>query len=134
MDQAVPHREEETPNPAGIAYYKSMFQEMKRFGIEPLVTLHHYEMPLALSLKYNGWVDRKIIDLFVRFSKTCFEEFGEYVKLWLTFNEVDSIIRHPFTTAGIIPEQCHGEEVKCCYQALHHQFVAAALVTKCAMK
>lgn len=125
-----PNGEEETPNLEGIAYYKTMFQEMKRLGIEPLVTLHHYEMPLALSLKYNGWAERKVIDLFVRFSKTCFEEFGEYVKLWLTFNEVDSIIRHPFTTAGIIPDLCHGEEIKCCYKALHHQFVASALVTK----
>lgn len=125
-----PTGEEETPNPAGIAYYKSMFQEMRRLGIEPLVTLHHYEMPLALSLKYNGWVERKVIDLFVRFCKTCFEEFGEYVKLWLTFNEVDSIIRHPFITAGIIPDACGGEELKCCYQALHHQFVASAIVTK----
>lgn len=125
-----PTGEEETPNQAGIDYYKDMFREMKRLGIEPLVTLHHYEMPLALALKYNGWADRKVIGLFVRFCKTCFEEFGEYVKLWLTFNEVDSIIRHPFITAGIIPDRCGGEETKCCYQALHHQFVAAALAAK----
>ena len=125
-----PTGEEDMPNPAGVAYYKDLFKEMRRLGIEPLVTLHHYEMPLSLALKYNGWEDRRVIDMFVKFCKTCFEEFGEYVKLWLTFNEVDSIIRHPFITAGIIPEQCGGDEVKSCYQALHHQFVAAALVTR----
>lgn len=125
-----PTGEEEAPNQAGIDYYKTMFKEMRRLGIEPLVTLHHYEMPLSLSLKYNGWTDRRVVNLFVRFCETCFREFGEEVKLWLTFNEVDSVIRHPFTTAGIIPNQCQEDEHKCCYQALHHQFVAAALVTK----
>lgn len=125
-----PTGEEETPNQAGINYYRNLFKEMRRLGIEPLVTLHHYEMPLSLSLKYNGWTDRRVVKLFVKFCETCFLEFGEDVKLWLTFNEVDSIIRHPFTTAGIIPNQCQEEEQKCCYQALHHQFVAAALATK----
>lgn len=125
-----PTGEEEAPNQAGIDYYKTMFKEMRRLGIEPLVTLHHYEMPLSLSLKYNGWTDRRVVNLFVRFCETCFREFGEEVKLWLTFNEVDSVIRHPFTTVGIIPNQCQEDEHKCCYQALHHQFVAAALVTK----
>ncbi|TPF86781.1 beta-glucosidase [Bifidobacterium sp. UTCIF-37] len=125
-----PTGEETEPNPAGIAYYKDLFHTMRELGIEPLVTLHHYEMPLHLALNYNGWTDRRVIDLFVRFARTCFTEFGDDVKLWLTFNEVDSIIRHPFITAGIIPELCDGEETRCCYQALHHQFVASAIVTK----
>ncbi len=124
-----PTGEEAEPHPAGVAFYKNVFGEMKRLGIEPLVTLSHYEMPLALSLKYNGWEDRRVVDMFVRFSRACYEHFGEYVKLWLTFNEVDSIIRHPFTTAGIIPDRCGGREEAVCYQALHHQFVAAALAT-----
>ena len=126
-----PTGEEEAPNEKGIAFYENLFKEMKRLDIEPLVTLHHYEMPLALALKYNGWTDRRVIDMFVRYSKTCFERFGKYVKYWLTFNEVDSIFRHPFTTAGIIPELCADRsEEECCYQALHHQFVAAALAAK----
>lgn len=64
---------------------------------------------------------------FLRYAKTCFEHYGEYVKYWLTFNEIDSIHRHSFIIAGIIPDLC-GEkgETQCCYQALHHQFVAAA--------
>ena len=125
-----PTGEELQANPEGVKFYKSLLKEMKDLGIEPLITLSHYEMPIELALKYNAWTDRRVIDMFVRFCKTCFEEFGEYAKLWLNFNEVDSIIRHPFTTAGIIPELCNGEELKCCYQALHHQFVASAMVTK----
>lgn len=64
---------------------------------------------------------------FLRYAKTCFEHYGEYVKYWLTFNEIDSIHRHSFITASIIPDLC-GEkgETQCCYQALHHQFVAVA--------
>ncbi|MBR4470481.1 MAG: glycoside hydrolase family 1 protein [Erysipelotrichaceae bacterium] len=126
-----PTGEEEFPNEEGVAFYDSLFKELKSYNIEPIVTLSHYEMPLALSVKYNGWVERRIIDDFVRFSRVCFERFGKYVKYWLNFNEVDSIIRHPFTTAGIIPELC-GEkgELACCYQALHHQFVASARVAK----
>ena len=126
-----PTGEEETPNEKGLAFYEDLFKEMRRLGIEPLVTLHHYEPPLALALKYNSWTDRRVIDMFVRYARTCFEHYGKYVKYWLTFNEVDSIFRHPFTTAGIIPDQCKERSVEeCCYQALHHQFVGAALAAK----
>ena len=124
-----PTGEEAEANEEGVAFYRELFQEMKRLNIEPLVTLHHYEMPLELSNKYNGWVDRKLVDLFAKFAETCFKNYGEYVKLWLSFNEVDSIIRHPFTTGGIVPDRCENLEQDC-YQALHHQFVAAAIATK----
>ena len=72
-----------------------------------------------------------MIGLFVKFCRVCFEQFGKYVKYWLNFNEIDSIIRHSFITAGIIPELCGSRgELACCYQAAHHQFVAGAMVTK----
>lgn len=126
-----PTGEEEIPNEKGLQFYDELFKEMKRLNIEPLVTLSHYEMPLHLSVKYNGWADRKVIDDFVRFSNVCFDRYKDYVKYWLTFNEIDSIFRHPFTTAGIIPEKCpEGKEEATIYQALHHQFVASAIVTK----
>jgi 6-phospho-beta-glucosidase len=88
-------------------------------------------MPLSLSVKYNGWADRRVIGLFTRFSNVCFTRYKDLVKYWLTFNEIDSIIRHPFTTAGIIPDRCpDGKEEEVVFQALHHQFVASALVTE----
>lgn len=126
-----PTGEEQEPNEKGLQFYDNLFKEMKNHNIEPIVTLSHYEMPLALSVKYNGWVERKVIDDFVRFSNVCFNRYKDYVKYWLTFNEIDSINRHPFTTAGIIPDKCpEGKEEEQVYQALHHQFVASALVTK----
>ena len=123
---------EEEPNQAGIDFYVGLFQEMKRLDIEPLVTLSHYEMPLYLVNEYDGWASREVVDMFVRYSKVCFEHFGPYVKYWLTFNEIDSVFRHPFTTMGIVEEKYaskkEAEEV--IYQALHHQFVASSLATK----
>lgn len=126
-----PTGEEKGPNEKGIAFYEDVLQEMQRLGIEPLVPLSHYEMPLELALKYNGWADRRVVELFVHFCAVRFQRFGKYVKYRLNFNEIDSLIRHSFTIAGIISELC-GErgELACCYQAAHHRFVAGAMVTR----
>lgn len=126
-----PAGEEAEPNEAGLQFYEDLFREMRKHNIEPLVTLSHYEMPLKLSEKYNGWVDRKVVDAFVHYSNACFDRYKDLVRYWLTFNEIDSIHRHPFTTAGIREEKCApGLAVQDIYQALHHQFVASALVTR----
>lgn len=123
---------EEKPNTAGLKFYRSLFEELKRNNIEPLVTLSHYEMPLFLVNEYNGWVSRKVMDCFVKFSKTVIDEYKDLVKYWLTFNEIDSIFRHPFTTAGIVEEKYDSKKdlEEAIYQAFHHQFVASSLVTK----
>ncbi|BCQ38224.1 beta-glucosidase [Erwinia rhapontici] len=126
-----PAGEEAEPNEAGLQFYEDLFREMRKHNIEPLVTLSHYEMPLKLSEKYNGWVDRKVVDAFVHYSNACFDRYKDLVRYWLTFNEIDSIHRHPFTTAGIREEKCApGQAVQDIYQGLHHQFVASALVTR----
>ena len=72
-----------------------------------------------------------MIDCFAKFCHACFERYKDQVKYWLTFNEVDSVIRHPFTTAGIIPSRVPEDKMlETCYQALHHQLVASAMVVK----
>ncbi|MCF0261070.1 MAG: glycoside hydrolase family 1 protein, partial [Erysipelotrichaceae bacterium] len=121
-----PTGEETEVNEAGIAFYEDLVKEMNRLGIEPLVTLSHYEMPLNLALKYNGWEDRRMVKYFERFANVCFERLSPYVKYWLNFNEVDSISRHPFTTAGIIPGQSAAGDEQACLSAFHHQAVASA--------
>ncbi|MFF0745475.1 glycoside hydrolase family 1 protein [Streptomyces sp. NPDC004111] len=126
-----PTGEETEPNEEGVAHYEAMFREMRRLGIEPLVTLSHYDPPLALALKHNGWVERRTIELFERFAAVCFARFGAYVKSWITFNEIDGILRHPFTSGAIIPDTIPQDELEqACYTALHHQFVAGASVTR----
>ena len=122
---------EETPNEAGLKFYEDMFSEMKKRGIEPLVTLHHYEMPLYLSNHYDGWYRRGVIDLFLKFCRTVFERYKDLVRYWLTFNEIDSVFRHPFTTIGLVEDRYPAEKwEEIIYQSVHTQFVASALATK----
>ncbi|WP_148180534.1 glycoside hydrolase family 1 protein, partial [Klebsiella pneumoniae] len=113
-----PTGEDDQPNESGLQFYENMFTEMRRLGIEPLVTLSHYEMPLVLSEKYNGWVHRNVVDAFLRYSNVCFDRYKNLVRYWLTFNEIDSIHRHPFTTAGVREEKSlPGESTQDIYQA-----------------
>lgn len=123
---------EEEPNEAGLAFYDKVFKALKKHGIEPIVTLSHYEMPLYLVNHYDGWVAREVVDFFVKFAKVCLERYGKYVKYWLTFNEIDSVFRHPYTTVGVVEEKyANKKEAEIAiYQALHHQFVASSLATK----
>lgn len=125
-----PTGDEKVANPKGVEFYRNVLTELQKYGIEPIITLSHYEMPLHLSLTYNGWEDRGTIKKFVRFANVCFNEYRDLAKYWLTFNEIDSVGRHPFTTAGLIPELCKNGEEKAIYQSLHHQYVAAAIATK----
>ncbi len=126
-----PNGIEEEPNEAGLAFYEDMFREMKKNGIEPLVTLHHYEMPLYLSNHYDGWYKKEVINFFLVFCKTLFKRYGELVKYWLTFNEIDSAFRHPFTAVGIVNDRYEEDKLEeIIYQCIHNQFVASALATK----
>lgn len=122
---------EDTPNQEGIDFYKNVILELKKYNIEPLITLHHYEEPLYLANHYDGWYKREVIDLFLKFVKVCYEEYGQYCKYWLTFNEIDSGFRHPWTTMGLCEDRYPAQDFeRIIYQSLHHQFVASALATK----
>ncbi len=80
---------EEEPNEEGLAFYDRVFDELRSQGIEPLVTISHYELPFALTEKYNGWASRELIDLYVRYCETIFTRYKDKVKYWLTFNEIN---------------------------------------------
>lgn len=124
-----PCGDEKEPNEAGLRFYDQVFDELLKYGIEPVVTISHYEMPLHLATEYGGWVNRKLIDFYVNYARCLFERYGKKVKYWMSFNEINSIIRHPFTSAGIIEEgNDHLSQDE--FQAAHHQFVAGALATK----
>lgn len=126
-----PNGDDAEPNREGIAFYRRMVDELKAAGITPIVTMSHFEMPLHLALEYNGWTDRRLIGFFVRFAEVLFAEFHEDIRHWITFNEIDATVHIPLTGAGIIKERTPDYE-RAKYQALHHQFVASALVTKLA--
>lgn len=124
-----PNGDDESPNEKGLAFYDAVFDEMLRLGIQPLITLSHYEMPLQLVHRYNGWADRRLIGFFERYVRTVFSRYQHKVKLWLTFNEINVITKVPFLEGGlIIPEGVNRHQL--IYQAVHHQFVASALAVK----
>ncbi|MDV4149425.1 6-phospho-beta-glucosidase [Clostridium sp. AL.422] len=118
-------------NEAGIDFYKSMFEECKKYGIEPLVTLCHFDVPMALVRRYDSWKSREMIDCFVNYAKICFERFDGLVKYWLTFNEINILLHSPFSGAGLAFKDGENRE-QSKYQAAHHELVASALVTKIA--
>lgn len=126
-----PNGDEEDPNEKGLQFYDDVFDECLKYGIEPLVTISHYEPPLHLALAYDGWYDRKTITFFMNFVNTIVARYHNKVKYWLTFNEVDSMSRHPLTTGAIISDRFPEKDLEqVIYQAMHHQFVASALATK----
>ncbi|MDO4664283.1 MAG: glycoside hydrolase family 1 protein [Erysipelotrichaceae bacterium] len=96
-----PNGDDEQPNEKGLQFYEDVFKELKKYDIEPLVTLSHYETPIALTNKWNSWADRRTIDCFVRYAKTCFERYNGLVKYWLTFNEINCIAFGGFMAAGV---------------------------------
>ncbi|MFT3945140.1 MAG: glycoside hydrolase family 1 protein [Ancrocorticia sp.] len=126
-----PKGDEETPNEAGLEFYDRVFDELEKYGIEPLVTISHYETPLHLAKEYDGWTDRRLIGFYERYARVLFERYGDRVKYWLTFNEINSIIHAPLMSGGIwTPREKLSK--KDLYQAIHHELVASASATKIA--
>ena len=130
---------ENEPNEAGLAFYDKVFDECLKYGIEPLVTISHYEMPYALIEKYNGWEARECIDYFLNYCKAIFERYQGKVKYWLTFNEINGgttplgnllSLGTVKGYEGKITEIPDDPKVR--FQALHHQFVASAKAVKLA--
>lgn len=117
---------EEEPNEAGLAFYDRLFDELLAHGIQPLVTISHYEMPLHLVEAYGGWRNRKLIGLFERYCRVLFERFGGKVKLWLTFNEINNMRRNADYVAGVIFDEDEPSPKQLIYQSAHHMFVASA--------
>lgn len=130
---------EEQPLEAGLQFYDDVFDELRNYGIEPLVTISHYEMPYALVEKYNGWYSREVIAHFVHYAETLFERYKHKVKYWLTFNEINSGTMPMGAVlslgtikgySGSITEVPDEKQIR--YQALHHQFLASAEVVRIA--
>jgi 6-phospho-beta-glucosidase len=124
-----PNGTELEPNEEGLAFYDRVFDELHKYGIEPVVTISHYEMPLHLAKEYGGWRSRELVTLFERYAKVIFQRYKDKVKYWLTFNEINGALHFPLMSMGFVPES---EETKYqeLFQAFHHQFVASSLAVK----
>ncbi len=118
---------EEEPNRESIEFYRNVFKELRKYDIEPLVTISHYDTPLYIVEDLGDWKNEKVIDLFVRFCRTIFEEYKDLVKYWLTFNEINTSV-----LMGVFMPSIPNEVVAPAYYALHNEFVASAKVVKIA--
>ncbi|AUW96270.1 6-phospho-beta-glucosidase [Streptococcus pluranimalium] len=126
-----PKGDELEPNEAGLQFYENVFKELRKYDIEPLVTITHFDFPMHLIEAYGGWRNRKVIEFYERLCKVIFNRYKGLVKYWLTFNEINMILHAPFMGAGLYFEEGENQEqVK--YQAAHHELVASAIATKIA--
>ena len=135
-----PNGDDATPNEEGLKFYDDVFAELKKYNIEPLVTISHYETPFGLTKKYNGWASREVIDCYVRYCETIFKRYKDVVKYWLTFNEINCLTMPfgAFMGGGILlngggelafdKETDDSKQIR--FQALHHQFIASAKAVK----
>lgn len=126
-----PTGEEEEPNEEGLRFYEDMIDEMLARGIQPVVTICHFDVPLHLEQKYGSWRSRKLIDAYLRYCEVIFRRFRDKVTYWMTFNEINMLMHLPFMGAGI--SIWEGEnELQIKYQAAHNELVASAMATKLA--
>ncbi len=117
---------EETPNQEGLDFYTNVFKELKKYNIEPLVTISHYDTPLYLVEECNDWSNRDLITYFDRFTDTIFEEYKGLVKYWLTFNEINCLLMGPIFMGNKVPDEARKAMWRKGFQELHYQFVASA--------
>lgn len=120
-----PNGEEETPNEKGLEFYDKVFAECKKHGIEPLVTICHFDLPVQLLKNFGGWRDRKMIDCFMKLCETLFNRYKDVVKYWITFNEINMLNHLPFSSCGLILKAGENHnQIK--YLCAHHQLLASA--------
>lgn len=118
-----PTGDEKQPNEQGLNFYKEILDELDKYNMQPLITIHHDELPLFLAETYDGWSDRHTIDCYLKYCRVLFERFGSRCKYWLTFNEINAA--RGYASCGT-----HKSDSQTHYQAVHHMFVASALAVK----
>lgn len=126
-----PKGDEAEPNEAGLKFYEDLFKECHKYGIEPLVTITHFDCPIHLIKEYGGWKNRRLIEFYKNLVTVLFTRYKGLVKYWLTFNEINMILHMPFMGAGLVFEEGENEE-QAKYLAAHHELVASAWATKIA--
>ena len=127
-----PNGVEEEPNEKGLAFYDRLFDTLLAHGIQPMVTISHYETPVYLVDHFGGWRDRRLIKLYLRYCRTIFTRYKDKVKYWLTFNEINNMRRNADYVAGVIFDGTEDRKIRqnLIYQAAHHMFVASAMANK----
>lgn len=118
-----PTGEEKYPNEEGLKFYDRMIDEMIQLGMEPLITIHHDELPNFLAEQYDGWSSRHTIDCYIKYCKVLFERYGKKCRYWLTFNEINAV-------RGYVACGTHKADNQTHYNAVHNMFLASAKAVK----
>lgn len=133
-----PNGDDLEPNELGLAFYDRVFDECHKHGIEPMVTLSHFDMPLNLAVKYNGFASRHVVDAFEHFAETLFKRYKGKIRYWMTFNEINHVYANPCTCDGVIWDELpdggnpYAGRWPKKFQIAHNQLVASArAVIKC---
>ncbi|MDF7667503.1 6-phospho-beta-glucosidase [Orbaceae bacterium ESL0727] len=133
-----PQGDELEPNEEGLRFYDAVFDELLAHGIEPVITLSHFEIPLHLAREYGGFHNRKTVDFFERFAITCFKRYQHKVRYWMTFNEINNQMdtNNPiffWTNSGVqVKPGENPQEVL--YQVAHYELLASAKAVIAAKK
>ena len=117
---------EDEPNEKGLAFYENLFKECLKYGIEPIVTLCHFDVPVHLIREYGGWRSRIMIDLYTKYAKAVFERYKGLVRYWLTFNEINMITHIPYLGGGLLVDKGDDDFDQVVYNAAHYQLLASA--------
>lgn len=124
-----PNGDDQMPNEAGLRFYDDLFDEIIKNGMEPMITISHYEMPLHLTTAYKGWYSREVIDFFVKYCNTVFDRYAGKVKYWIIVNQINLIGHESFNHLGVAEDVV--DDLKSAkYQAVHNEMVACARATK----
>lgn len=124
-----PNGDEKEPNEEGLKFYDNLFDEIHKNGMEPMVTISHYEMPLYLTTTYKGWYSRELIEFFTRYCKVLFDRYHQKVKMWIIVNQINLITHESFNHLGIAEDKVDNLlEAK--YQGVHNEMVACGYATK----
>ncbi|MFF3494545.1 glycoside hydrolase family 1 protein [Streptomyces sp. NPDC002795] len=123
-----PRGDEKEPSEAGLAYYDRVFDELRRHNIEPVVSLSHYDIPVALVTEYGGWLNREVLDFFERYATVVLNRYAGKVNYWIAFNQINSALMDPYVTLGLLQEDFETAEAfnAAKWQAIHNQLVGNA--------
>lgn len=117
---------EEKPNQDGLDFYRNVFLELKKYNIEPLVTIVHNDIPLYIEEEFNGFNNRETIELYTKYCRVIFEEYKDLVKYWLTFNEINLPLASYYLKEGYQSDKNREDAFK----LMHNEYLASARAVK----
>lgn len=129
-----PNGDETEPNEEGLQFYDNVFDELLKYGIEPVITLSHFEIPYHIAKEYGGFMNRQTVDFFVKFAEVVFRRYKDKVKYWMTFNEINNQMNYHNDIFGWTNSGAHFGDYENPEEAMyicgHHTLLASALAVK----